>query len=267
MTQIVEIFKAYNGTGYYCLLFIAALMYLWFAEENKSLKLLLVTVPTVIQVLFFIPYFHMAYNMLDEGTYYRILWLLPMTLVIAYSAVKVIGNHLGLGVALVCLLLSLCGSYAYMGVVFDKAENAYHLPDEVIELCDMVRPQEKGKRIWVAFPPELVHFVRQYTTDIMLPFGRDSMVDSWKRADNELFDIYMGRDIYADRLVSLSTGYQCDYVIIGQDDNVIGDVTDYGLREIGRTQNYIVYSNLDNAVWYDVGLDKYQSMLYREAEE
>ncbi len=264
MTQIVEIFKAYNGTGYYCLLFIAALMYLWFAEENKSLKMLLVTVPTVIQVVFFIPYFYMAYNKLDEGTYYRILWLLPMTLVIAYSAVKVIGNHLRLGVALVCLLFMLCGTYTYMGVVFNRAENAYHLPDEVISLCDMVKPDEEGKRIWVAFPPELVHYVRQYTTDIMLPFGRDSMVESWKRLDNELFDIYMGHDIYADRLVSVSTDYQCDYVIVGRDKNVIGDVTDYGLKEIGSTMNYIVYSNLDNAIWYEIGPENYQSRLYRE---
>ena len=73
MTEVVEIFKAYNGTGYFCLLFIAALIYLWFSEQNRSLRVLIVIVPTVIQILFFIPYFYMAYDMLDEGTYYRIL--------------------------------------------------------------------------------------------------------------------------------------------------------------------------------------------------
>lgn len=267
MIDIVEIFKEYNGTGYFCLLFIAALIYLYFTEENKSLRMMLVIVPTVLQVLFFIPYFYFAYNMLDEGTYYRILWLLPMTLVIAYSAVKVIGTHLRLGVALICVLFALCGSYTYIGSVFTVAENPYHIPDEVIQICDMIKPEDKDTRIWAAFPPSLVHFVRQYTTNIMLPFGRDSMVDTWKKADNELFDLYMSPVIPADRLVKSATDYQCDYVIISREEVIDGDVTDYGLKEVGATDNYVVYSNLENAVWYDVGLENYNSALYRDSDE
>lgn len=264
MTGIMEIFKAYNGTGYFCLLFIAALIYLWFTEENKGLKLLLVTVPTVIQVLFFIPYFYMAYNALDEGTYYRLLWLMPMSVVIAYSAVKVIGTHLRIGSAVVCVVIILSGTYAYTGVTFSKAENAYHLPDEVIELCDMVKPVEEGRRIWVAFPPELVHFVRQYTTSIMLPFGRDSMVDSWKRLSNPLFDLYMSYEIPADSLARYATDYQCDYVIVNNEVPIVGEVGDYGLTIYGSTPNYTVYSNLDNAVWYDPEAGSFVPAMFRE---
>ena len=255
MTEIVEIFKAYNGTGYFCLLFIAALIYLWFKEEDKQLRMLFVVVPTVIQILFFIPYFYMAYNMLDEGTYYRILWLLPMTVVISYSAVKVIGTHFRLGVAVVCLIMVLSGSFAYTGMTFSRAQNAYHLPDDVIELCDMVAPGEEDERIFVAFPPELVHYVRQYTTDIMLPFGRDSMVSSWKRVDNPLFDLYMSHEMAADKLAQYATDYWCDYVILNDDDVVIGNVEDFGLEEYGRVGTYTVYRNKSSDIWHNYDVD------------
>ena len=52
MREIIEIFKAYNGTGYYCILFIIALIYLWFTEEDKRIRALLIYTPTVIQILF-----------------------------------------------------------------------------------------------------------------------------------------------------------------------------------------------------------------------
>ena len=266
MTQVVEIYKAYNGTGYFCLLFIAALIYLWFSEQNRSLRVLIVIVPTVIQILFFIPYFYMAYDMLDEGTYYRILWLLPMTLVIAYSAVRVISSHFRIGVAVVCLIIALSGTYAYTGMTFSKAENAYHIPEDVVRLCDMVRPKEGEEKIFVAFPPILVHFVRQYTTDILLPFGRDSMVASWKRAENPFFDLYMSHNKPADMLARYATEYQCEYIILDAKDDIVGDVTDYGLEEYGRVNDYIIYKNLSSSVWADPTETGYMNALFRDEE-
>ena len=264
MAETVEIFKAYNGTGYFCLLFIAALLYLWFTEEDKNLRLLFVVVPTVLQVLFFVPYFYMAYNMLDEGTYYRILWLLPMTAVIAYSAVKVIGTNLRLGVALMCLILILSGTYAYSGMVFTKAENAYHIPNEVISLCDMVAPKDKDERIFVAFPPKLVHYVRQYTTNIMLPFGRDSMVDSWKKADNALYDMYASGHLPAEELAKCATDYLCDYVIVSEDETIEGDPVKYGLVRCGAVGEYTVYENKSSHIWHDPGPDGFYSAMFAE---
>lgn len=252
MTEILEIFKAYNGTGYYCILFIAALLYLWFTEEDWHIKLILVIVPSVIQVLFFLPHFYMVYNKLDEGTYYRILWLLPMTLVIAYASCKVIGAHTRIGVAIMVVIFALSGTLAYTGVTMSPAENAYHLPDEVIELCDMVKPEEGKERVWVAFPPMLVHYVRQYTTTIQLPFGRDSMVSAWKRIDNPLFELYMSPNMPADELSRLSSEYYCNYVIIEKEKGTVGELTDYNMTYVGETENYTVYRNNNVPFWDDV---------------
>lgn len=243
MTEIVDIFKAYNGTGYYCIMFIAALIYLWFTEEDRHIKVLLVVVPALIQAAFFVPYVYYIYEMLDEGTYYRILWLLPMTMVIAYAGCRIIGNHTRAGVAVVALILIISGTCVYTSYNVSFAENEYNLPDEVIELCEIVRPAEGEERVWVAFPPILVHYVRQYTTTIQLPFGRDSMVDSWKKLDNPLYNLYVSPNMPADKLSMYATDYTCQYLILEKDAEVIGDLKDYGVEYMTSTENYDVYRN------------------------
>ena len=261
MTEILEIFKAYNGTGYYCILFIASLLYLWFTDEDKNVRILLVVVPTILQILFFIPSFYFVYNKLDEGTYYRILWLLPMTLVIAYTCCRAIGSHTRLGVAIMVVILALSGTCVYTSNVISPASNEYKIPSETVELCEMVRPGEGEERVWVAFPPMLVHYVRQYTTTIQLPFGRDSMVDSWKKLDNPLFELYMCPNMPADRLSKYATNYLCSYIILDKEKEVIGDITDYNFELYGTTEHYLVYKN--NNLPTDLeGIEYYQNIGY-----
>lgn len=244
MREIIEIFKAYNGTGYYCILFIIALIYLWFTEEDKRIRALLIYTPTVIQILFFIPIFYMIYNRLDDGTYYRILWLLPMTVVIAYAGCKVIGIHTRVGLALLSAILVMSGTYVYKSVYMTRAENEYHIPQEVVEVCEIIKPEEGKERVWAVVPLDLIHYVRQYTTRIQLAYGRDSIVQSWVKADNELYDLYAEPVMDVDRLSELATEYYCNYVIIDKERILEGSKPeDLGLTRIAQTQHYDIYRN------------------------
>ena len=241
MENIIDIFKAYNGTGYYCILFIAALIYLWFSEEDKSIRAILVIAPTIIQILFFVPYFYMLYNMLDEGTYYRILWLLSMTLVIAYAGCKVIGDNTKMGLFIMSMILIISGSLVYTSVNMSRAENLYHLPAEAVTVCDMVMPEEGGERVWVAFPPDMVHYVRQYSTEIQMPYGRESIVESWLREENDMYNLYLKQLMPADELAEMAERYYCNYVVLERERQVDGRLEDYGMSLVGETDNYLVY--------------------------
>jgi len=244
MREIIEIFKAYNGTGYYCILFIIALIYLWFTEEDKRIRALLIYTPTVIQILFFTPIFYMIYNRLDDGTYYRILWLLPMTVVIAYAGCKVIGIHTRVGLALLSAILVMSGTYVYKSVYMTRAENVYHIPQEVVEVCEIIKPEEGKERVWAVVPLDLIHYVRQYTTRIQLAYGRDSIVQSWVKADNELYDLYAEPVMDVDRLSELATEYYCNYVIIDKERILKGSKPeDLGLTRIAQTKHYDIYRN------------------------
>lgn len=243
MQTIIETYKAFGGMGYYHILFLLALVYLAFTEEDKRVRVLLVYTPAFVQLLFFAPPFFSLYSTLDRGTYYRILWLLPMTVVIAYAACRLIGKHMRLGVVLVGILLVISGKYVYDSVYITPAENPYHLPQETIELCDMIKPGPEEERIWASFPVDQVHFVRQYTTTIQMPFGRDSIVESWDRAEHPLFDLYCMAEIPADELATEATKAYCHYIVLLKTQVITGDPTAHGIEYFGETENYVVYRN------------------------
>lgn len=249
MQTIMSIFKEFGGTGYYSILFVLSLIYLGYVEEDKRIRTLFVYIPTVMLVLFFLPPFYLLYNRLDEGTYYRILWLMPMTVVIAYAGCKAIGRHVKMGVLLGCLVLIVSGSYVYSSEHITPAENLYHLPQETIEICDMIKPAEGEERVWALFPAEQVHFVRQYTTTIQMPFGRDNLVESWDRVIHPLYTLLQQEVIPVEELSKLSIESYCNYIILLKTMNVEGDLEEYGIKLIGETENYYVYRNTPVDFW------------------
>ena len=249
MQTIMEIFKDFGGTGYYTILFVLSLIYLGFAEEDKRVKTILVYIPAIMLLLFFIPVFYMLYNQLDNGTYYRILWLMPMTVVIAYAGCKVIGHHIRLGVIIGCIVLAISGTYVYASQHISKAENLYHLPQETIEICDMIKPEGDEERVWALVPAEQVHFIRQYTTEIQLPFGRENLVVTWGGVHHPLYSLLQEEVIPVDELSKLSIEYFCNYIVLLKTMEVEGDMEEYGIELIGETENYLVYRNTPVEFW------------------
>ena len=56
MKEIVTIFQNYCGSGWYPVLFLAALLYLLVTEKKKQIRVVLVESSLVITVLFFLPF-------------------------------------------------------------------------------------------------------------------------------------------------------------------------------------------------------------------
>ena len=105
MKEIVTIFQNYCGSGWYPVLFLAALLYLLVTEKKKQIRVVLVESSLVITVLFFLPFTKTVMNLLGEGeTYYRILWLLPMAVVIAYAGIRLFGKHYRIGFVVLALV-------------------------------------------------------------------------------------------------------------------------------------------------------------------
>lgn len=243
MKEILTIFQNYTGNGFLTILYMLALLYLWMAEKNKTPRAIFVYGATVIQILFFIPLFYYGYQLLDEGTYYRILWVLPMTVTIAYAAVKILGRYpMGSIVIGLCMIM-ICGKYVYSNSYISKAQNPYHIPQEVIEVCDMMRPAEDEERVKGVFPDELIHFVRQYTSDILMAYGRDYLAPDWIYGDHPLRQVMNQEKIRISELVSLATEENCQYIIVERKKEFIGSFEKHQVVKIGETLNYDIYRN------------------------
>lgn len=237
--------KMYGGNCSLNLLFVASLIYLWIVEKNKGRKAILVYVSVAILALFLFPvlsYFVVSV-LNEEEIYYRILWALPMGIVISYAAVKFLSalkkKWLQAGLLLLLAAYIMIGGHlVYKSPQFSKAENMYQVPDAVVNICDyIVIP---GREIKAAFPPELIQYVRQYSPFVVMPYGYDSLVERW-RLGNELEE-EMSKEISdADCVTKLAREYGCHYVIINQNHVMNGDMADGNFSLVFQTSGYDIY--------------------------
>ena len=250
MKEILTIFMDYCGSGIYPFLFLLSLIYLFVTEKDRKIRLVLLEASAVILVLFFFPLFKAGMELVEEaGTYYRILWLLPMTVVTAYAGVRVIGRHMRIGLVLLAAVCILGGEYVYGNINVSKAENRYHMPAEVPAICDLIMPEEDEERVWAVFPSELLQYIRQYTSEIQMPYGREMLVASWNHTEHPLYALMEAETIRIDLVAELLDDYGIQYLILNKAKPVRGEPSESGLEKIGEIGGYDVLRNTDVPVY------------------
>ena len=243
--------KLYGGNGVLLLLLIASSIYLIVAEKSIKKKIMLGIIPILILIGFLLPFTKIAYvAAFDEGsdTYYRLLWLIPTYVTIAFAACKLIfsfNKSMYQRIALVVVLsfIALTGSLVYASGHVNVAENLYHIPQHVIDICDEIAPAEGEARVRAAFPSELVHFVRQYDTDILLPFGREMIVTQWDYY-NPVYEVMEKPEVIdAKALVEATRETKCSYIVLSEERKIDGDLVKMGLKLVNTLHGYNIYAD------------------------
>ena len=242
----VILFREYMGTGLIVIWYLLSLVYLFLKEERKSVRILFVYVPILLLLLFFNPLFTaLMTRYVGDDIYYRMLWLLPMTAVIAYSCVCICGKLIGkkriVFAVSIMLLAMVSGSCIYVNPVFTKAENLYHMPDSVVHICDAI--EVPGREVMAVFPLELVQYVRQYSPIVCMPYGREILVEAWNEwaVQNELCDAMEAEIVEAGTLGALARQEACVYIVLPGDKTVRGNLLDAGYEKFLETDGYVIY--------------------------
>ncbi|SDB46825.1 hypothetical protein [Butyrivibrio sp. INlla16] len=238
------IFKQYGGNGYLLVLFLASMLYLLIAEKDMRKKLVMAVAPLIVLVGFFIPVTRIAYvaKIPDGGdTYYRILWLIPMSAIIAYAGCKLFMEHKRIGLVVVSALIILSGSLVYKNEYVKDAENVYHIPQVVIDVCDEISPEEGEPRVRAVFPEEFIHFVRQYDTNILMPYGRDVIHNDYYNAVYVAFQ--KPEVINAEELLEATRQAQCNYIVMYKDRQIDVKLEDMGLELVNMVGGYNIYKD------------------------
>lgn len=248
--ESVVVFKNYMGfheNHYLAGIYLFALLYLWLTEKDRCKRAVFVYAPTLLLVMFFCPLFRKVFVRIleDSETYYRLLWLLQMSLVSAYGIMKLCGRHRRIGLAVMCVAIVACGSYVYDSEHITRAENAYHLPQEVIDIVDLIEPEEG--RITVLVPAELIYYVRQYSTNIELPYGREMLIDRWDYHHAMYEAMEKAEVIETETFVELMREYPCAYVVLKEERQLDEPLTDYGFALYDRVGEYLIYQDAGNA--------------------
>lgn len=241
--------KLYGGNGAILLLFLASAIYLVITEESVKKKIMLGIIPLLIMAGFLLPITKIVYvAVFEDGsdTYYRLLWLIPIYVVIGYALCKLIFSlkksmYQRIGIVAAVAVIAVSGSLVYASQHVTVAENLYHIPQTVIDICDVLAPAEDAPRVRAAFPSELVHFVRQYDTDILMPYGREMVVTQWDYY-NPVYEVMEKPEIIDSRaLLEATRDTKCTYIVLHENRKIDKKLEDIGLTLVANLHGYNIY--------------------------
>lgn len=243
--ESLVIFKLYTGLKLLLGLTLLSWIYLLFAEKGRRNRLLFVYAPLLIVVLFLFPVSRWVFVAagLDGETYYRILWTVPMGIITVYGICRLFANHRRIGTAVGVALIILCGKYVYQSEYISKAENLYHIPDTVIKICDCIEPENPDARVSAVMPPELIHFVRQYSTRINMPYGREMLVNQWSYY-NAVYEAMEGSEVVdVEKLLEATREEYCQYIVLSPGRETRQDPLKCGLTLKDEIDGYRIYED------------------------
>lgn len=246
MAEVIEDILLYNNKSMLIVLFVLALVFLWLTEKDRGIRTILVYLSVALVVIFLCPLYIWVGMKIDNEIYYRVLWTMPIGILVCYSVVKaiihfksVIGKIL-VGVIAV-LVICINGKLVYTNSIYFKATNSFHIPASVINVAEALK-LDNYKPIAV-MPKELLPFLRQYSCDIFTPYGREMTEPNWSvwRPHNDLYDA-MEADVYnIQRLVPCALEENCVYVVLSCAKQQVGNMEDYDFFLKNFVDGYYIY--------------------------
>lgn len=249
---VLEDIVLYNNKSFLVPLFLIALLFLWVTERSKRLRVVLVYLVTALGVVFVCPLYAWIGMRIDAEIYYRVLWSLPMGIVVCYSAVKLMmrfHHFVGRGLVFVLALLAICinGDLVYTKTLHFKAVNAYHMPQQVIDVAEALKLE--NYRPIAVLPAELLPFFRQYTADVYTPYGRNILEPAWSFS-NELYDAMEGDKEYdAVEIARCARQEHCAFVVLSCMKQIRGGMEEQNYFLFDFVQGYYIYMDYN---YYDV---------------
>lgn len=238
MDFVFETFRGYMGSSLVIGLFLLALTYLFLCENRKTRRILFVYTPIILFLLIFNPLFARIFELfLGSETYFRLFWLLPYLLVLPYTVVLIAEQMKGwkpvLVAALTVALIAVSGKAVYSNPLYSRAENIYHVPGCVVDICDAI--EVPGREVMALFPEELILYVRQYSPVVCMPYGREIYMGEF----NDMIDVMEREKIDLDELLPLTRESDCHYIVLRRDKEIVGDKA--GLQLFYETEEYLVF--------------------------
>ena len=144
-------------------------------------------------------------------------------------------------VLLSLVLIIFSGRLVYLNPLFERAENKYHVPREVIEICDMI--EVEGREVVAAFPGEFVLYVRQYSATVCMPYGRNAFT--------EYSPLYLAMNedvIEVEKLAELAKQFGCHYLILDGEKELDGKPEEFSYEIFGQVDKYVIYRDVDKYI-------------------
>ena len=242
-----------RGGAVHWLLFVAALVSCFFLGKRERRILFW---PSVLVLFFFFNPFFYKYvgTRFLSGVYWRLLWMLPLSFVVAYALTRMVtelkGGALRIGaVVLACICIAVSGRAIFTTDTYQEKENAYELPDAAIHIADYVKAWLVSWKETIIVPNELLCSVRQYSSSVCLLYGRNAegFISDIGEEEAQVFAQMSSETPDVELVTSIALEKDCRYIVFNRDFHQIPeDLTEYGYTLATVIDDvYAVYRRID----------------------
>lgn len=238
----LDSYEKYAATGIVQLLLISSVIVLMISKKwDRKLAYYFV----LITVIIFAPpiVFVIAEHFVGDDVYWRMFWLIPSVIIIALVGTKMIEQLKNktkqrLVFCFLLIIIILGGKCVYNGENFTKATNSYKLPQEAVDICEMVAPDFGSTKIVV--PESIVSYIRQYNPNIKMLYGRKGKERRKGKRHKILVELNSSEpDIsYIAKYIKKK---KYEYVVFENTSTGINDMEINGYELFGSTINYTIY--------------------------
>lgn len=238
-----------NGYLYVTLYAISSIIVL--IKGNKKAKILIVFIPVIAFITILNPLIskYIQKYVTSSATYWRLLWIIPMEIGIAYAIYLICENIKNDKIkyailALGAILVIYCGSYMYQEKnLFYKHENAEKVDKNIIQQTKFIEQNINDKAIVVA-PAEPRHGsnMRQISTKIILFYSRlqyVNMMENYKEKERVYWDMYGNKNVEA--LYELMEKWNAEFIILDKGDELI--------QKVDTNKAQIIYEDENNTIF------------------
>ena len=239
---------SYFGSSMLGVFYVVAILFLFLKRKDLKDKLL---IPLGILIFLFIfpqTFRFMRSYMFEGGVFWRYIWILQIHLIIAIAVVEIVHlkkriNYLSLLFLLACLLMT--GTFIFTPKNFQKADNLYNIPEEVITICNIIKEDAGDQYLaddLVVAPAETAGWMRMYDADICVLYGRFAEYIYTHNDDTREIDEYLTHEIGdLNRVLEMIKENKCSYLVAYKSENLadINNWDEYVLLE--ETNSYVIY--------------------------
>lgn len=241
---ILNNLKLFSGSGLLVLLFAVSLVFLYIRRRTERDRDILVLYPIAMLLIYFCPMWILySAKRNDSEILYRILWLVPMGIVICAALVELINmlpkEKRVLGVVASLVLIFMCGKYIYSNTQFTRAQNIYHVPQDVVEICNII--ETPGREVRACVPDELLQYIRQYDSYIHLSYGRDVLLSGDSQNISDLRTLVTAEELDAEAIAEKLREEKTPYFVIPRDRILDHSMEDYGFNYVAGVGEYDIY--------------------------
>ncbi len=249
------------GSKKYLLLYLLSFLIIAFTG-NKQERTFFIIIPIANALTIWNPLFIniIAKYLTSSVTFWRVLWLLPIEITIAYALSLIIQKTLKKrykSLIFICeiIIIMVCGKFTYSKENgFEKPENWEKIPQYIVEQTNYIlENSEKDKKIMVMAPGEPLHSctMRQLTPKIELLYSRimyfdDLITHEEQEERSELYNIYFyGVPAYSyEEFNKKIEKFNVDWIIIPSGQNDLKKYLENTImKEQKEIKSYILYKN------------------------